>query len=224
MTKDHPNATKHHDRHGHDYLPAAGRDAFLPFYDLLTRLLGMPRVYDTLIGQSAIADGMSVLEIGCGTGNLTTRLHRAHRGARVLGVDPDPRALVRAERKNSGRNGIEFIRGYVQELPFEDNAFDRVLSSMMWHHLDGETKAAAASEILRVLRPGGSLHLVDIGGDMSAADGFFARRLMRSDHAAGNLGDAIPSLFRSVGFDCTQVATHRQRGVGRLTYYRVTRP
>jgi ubiquinone/menaquinone biosynthesis C-methylase UbiE len=167
---------------------------------------------------------MSVLEIGCGTGNLTTRLHRAHRGARVLGVDPDPRALVRAERKNSGRNGIGFIRGYVQELPFEDNAFDRVLSSMMWHHLDGETKAAAASEILRVLRPGGSLHLVDIGGDMSAADGFFARRLMRSDHAAGNLGDAIPSLFRSVGFDCTQVATHRQRGVGRLTYYRATRP
>lgn len=224
MTEDHPNATKHHDRRGHDYLPAAGRDAFLPFYDLLTRLLGMPRVYETLIGQAAIADGMSVLEIGCGTGNLTTRVHRAHRGARVLGLDPDSRALARAERKDSGRNEIEFIRGYVQKLPFEDNAFDRVLSSMMWHHLDGETKAAAAREILRVLRPGGRLHLVDIGGDMSAADGFFARRLMRSDHAAGNLGDAIPSLFRSVGFECTQVATHRQRGVGRLTYYRATRP
>jgi ubiquinone/menaquinone biosynthesis C-methylase UbiE len=191
---------------------------------LLTRLLGMPRVYESLIGQAAIADGMSVLEIGCGTGNLTTRVHRAHRAARVLGVDPDPRALARAERKDSGRNGTEFIRGYVQELPFEDNAFDRVLSSMMWHHLDGETKAAAAREILRVLRPGGRLHLVDIGGEMSAADGFFARRLMRSDHAAGNLGDAIPSLFRSVGFECTQVATHRQRGVGRLTYYRAKRP
>ena len=222
MTEDHPHPTKHHGR-GHDYLPAAGRDAFLPFYDLLTRLLGMPRVYDTLIDQAAVADGMSVLEIGCGTGNLTTRVHRAHPGASVLGVDPDPRALARAERKASGGNGIRFMRGYVQELPFEDDAFDRVLSSMMWHHLDGETKAAAASEILRVLRPGGSLHLVDIGGDMTEADGFFARRLMRSDHAGGNLGDAIPSLFCSAGFECTQVATHRQRVVGRLTYYRATR-
>ncbi len=229
MTEDHPNSTKrpdtkHHGRHGHDYLPAAGRDAFLPFYDLLTRLLGMPRVYDTLIGQAAVADGMAVLEIGCGTGNLTTRVHRAHPDASVLGVDPDPRALARAERKAGVGDGIRFMRGYVQELPFEDNAFDRVLSSMMWHHLDGETKATAASEILRVLRPGGSLHLVDIGGDMTAADGFFARRLMRSDHAAGNLGDAIPMLFRGIGFECTQVATHRQRGVGRLTYYRATRP
>ena len=125
--------------------------------------------------------------------------------------------------KGRPRDEIRFVRGYVQELPFEDNRFDRVLSSMMWHRLDGETKAAAASEILRVLRPGGGLHLVDIGGDMTAADGLFARRLMRSDHAAGNLGDAIPSLFCSIGFDCTQVATHRHRGVGRLTYYRATR-
>ncbi|HEX9834657.1 MAG TPA: SAM-dependent methyltransferase, partial [Mycobacterium sp.] len=64
----------------------------------------------------------------------------------------------------------------------------------------------------------------DIGGDMTAADGLLARQLMRSDHAAGNLGDAIPSLLRSVGFDCTQVGTHRHRGVGRLTYYRAIRP
>jgi ubiquinone/menaquinone biosynthesis C-methylase UbiE len=224
MTKDHPNSTKHHDGHGHDYLPAAGRDAFLPFYDLLTRLLGMPTVYDSLIDQADIAEGMSVLEIGCGTGNLTTRVHRAHPAASVVGVDPDPRALTRAEKKATVGDGIGFVRGYVQKLPFEDDAFDRVLSSMMWHHLGGETKTAAASEILRVLRPGGSLHLVDVGGDMTAADGLFARRLMRSDHAAGNLGDAIPMLFRSIGFECTQVATHRQRGVGRLTYYRATRP
>jgi ubiquinone/menaquinone biosynthesis C-methylase UbiE len=222
MTENHPNSVTYPG--GHDYVPAAGRDAFLPFYDLLTRVMGMPRVYHTLIGQAAVADGMSVLEIGCGTGNLTTRVQRAHPRADIVGVDPDLRALARAERKASGGNGIRFIRGYVQELPLEDNAFDRVLSSMMWHHLDRETKAAAASEILRVLRPGGSLHLVDIGGDMTAADGIFARRLMRSDHGAGNLGDAIPSLFRSIGLECTQVATHRQRGVGRLTYYRAVRP
>ena len=45
--------TKHHP---HDYLPAAGHDALLPSYDLLTRLMGMPKVYDTLIAQAELAD------------------------------------------------------------------------------------------------------------------------------------------------------------------------
>ncbi len=222
MTKNHPHSVKGHG--AHDYLPAAGRDALLPFYDLLTRVLGMPKVYGRLIDQAAISDGMSVLEIGCGTGNLTTRVHQAHPGATVVGVDPDPRALARAERKIRGGKGIRFVRGYVQELPFGDDEFDRVLSSMMWHHLDAEVKVAAAQQIHRALRPGGSLHLVDIGGDMSESDGFLAKRFLRSEHAAGNLGDAIPSLLRDVGLECTQVATHRHRGVGRLTYYRAIRP
>jgi hypothetical protein len=59
---------------------------------------------------------------------------------------------------------------------------------------------------------------------MTAQDGLAARRMMRNSHAAGNLGNAIPSLFRGVGFECTQVATQRHRAVGRLTYYRATRP
>lgn len=225
MTENHPNSVRRpHGADGHDFLPAAGRDALLPFYDLLTRALGMPTVYNNLIDQAGVIEGMSVLEIGCGTGNLTARVHRAHPRATVVGVDPDPRALARAERKVSVGNGIEFVRGYVQNLPFGDGEFDRILSSMMWHHLDQQTKTTAASEIFRVLRPGGSLHLVDIGGDMSPSDGFVARRFLRSGHAAGNLGDAIPSLLRGVGFDCMTVASQRHRGVGRLTYYRATRP
>jgi ubiquinone/menaquinone biosynthesis C-methylase UbiE len=224
MTENHPDSATGPDRQSHDYLPAAGRDAFLPFYDLLTRLLGMARVYDALIAQADLTDEMSVLEIGCGTGSLTARMHQAYPRATIVGTDPDPRALARAERKIGAANGMRFERGYVQRLPFEDNEFDRVLSSMMWHHLDTETQSAAAGEIRRVLKPGGRLHLVDIGGEMTPADGILARRLMRSDHAAGNLGDAIPSLFHGAGFDCSQVATHRHRGVGRLTYYRATRP
>ena len=208
----------------HDYIPAAGRDALLPGYDLLTRLLGMNRVYDTLVAQAEIAAGLRVLEIGCGTGNVTTRVKRAEPGADVVGTDPDPLALARAQRKARGMTGIRFERAYAQELPFADGEFDRVLSSMMLHHLDYDMKAGAAAEIHRVLRPGGTLHIVDVGGPMTASDGLMARRMLRSPHIVGSLGDAIPRLLRSVGFDSRVVASRRNRFIGRLTFYRATRP
>ena len=213
--------TKHHP---HDYLPAAGHDALLPCYDVFSRLLGMNRVHETLIAQAELSDGQRVLEIGCGTGNLTIPVKRAHPAVDVTGSDPDPRALERAQRKARRLDGIRFEQGYAQRLPYADGEFDRVLSSMMLHHVGDDAKTVAAAEVFRVLRPGGRLHLVDIGGDMSADGGVIGRLIRRSPHAAGNLGDAIPRLLRGAGFDCTEVATHRQRVVGRLTYYRATRP
>lgn len=208
----------------HDYLPAAGHDLLLPGYDLLTRLLGMNRVYDALITQADLADGHRVLEIGCGTGNLTLRAKRAHPTTELVGSDPDPLALARAQRKARDLSGITFERGYAQQLPYGDGAFDRVLSSMMLHHLDDTVKAAAAAEIFRVLRPGGRLHLIDVGGDMTGDDGLAAHFIRRNRHAAANLGDSIPRLLRGAGFDCAEVASRRHRLIGRLTYYRATRP
>ena len=207
----------------HDYVPAAGRDAFLPGYDLLTRVLGMKRVYDTLIAQAELADGQRVLEIGCGTGNVTVRAKRAEPGADVVGSDPDPLALARAQRKARGMTGIRFERAYAQELPFADGEFDRVLSSMMLHHLAEDVKACAAAEIYRVLRPGGTLHIVDIGGHTTVHHGLAARWVKDNPHAAGNLGDAIPRVLRSAGLDCAEVGTRRNRLIGQLTFYRATR-
>jgi ubiquinone/menaquinone biosynthesis C-methylase UbiE len=205
-------------------MPAAGHDAFLPGYDLLTRLFGFNRVHDRLIGQAELANGHHVLEIGCGTGNLTIRAKKTQPLIEATGSDPDPLALKRAQRKALRLSGIRFERGYAQRLPYPDGEFDRVLSSMMLHHLDSYAKSAAAAEVFRVLRPGGRLHLVDMGGDMTTDDGLSARLVLHGPHVAGNLGDAIPQLLCAAGFDCTAVATHRNRGVGRLTYYRATRP
>src|SRR5690348_6455165 len=116
-------------RHHHDYLPAFGKDALLPLYDLMTRALGMGPQYDALVAQAELADGLRVLEIGCGTGNVTTRVKRHTPSADVVGTDPDPLALARAQRKIAGQTGIRFERAYAQQLPFADGEFDRVLSS-----------------------------------------------------------------------------------------------
>jgi ubiquinone/menaquinone biosynthesis C-methylase UbiE len=208
----------------HDYLPAFGKDALLPFYDLLTRVLGMGKVYNTLVAQAELDDGLRVLEIGCGTGNVTVRAKRTHPGTDLTGLDPDPLALARAQRKARGLTGIRFERGFAQELPHSDGEFDRVLSSMMLHHLDEDAKVGALAEVHRVLRPGGRLHIVDIGGHTTVHHGLAARWTKKNPHVAGNLGDAIPRLLRSVGFECTEVGTRRSRLIGQLTFYRATRP
>lgn len=208
----------------HDYLPAAGRDALLPGYDLLTRLLGMHKLHETLVAQAELAPGQRVLEIGCGTGNLTIRAKRAQPAAELIGSDPDPLALARAERKAHGLNGIRFERAYAQELPYAEGEFDRLLSAMMLHHLDTDIKTAALAEALRVLRPGGSLHIVDVGGAVTPDDGLVARLMLHNEHAADNLGDGIPQLLRSVGFDSAVVASQRHRRLGRVTFYRGIRP
>ena len=219
MTEHRPHtATKH------DYIPAFGKDALLPFYDLLTRVLGMGTTYDALVAQADLGDGLRVLEIGCGTGNVTVRAKRAAPGTDMICLDPDPLALARAQRKVRGMTGIRFERGYAQELPFADGQFDRALSSMMLHHLDKDVKAGAAAELYRVLRPGGQLHIVDIGGHTTAHHGLAARWTKKNPHVAGNLGDAIPRLLTNAGFDCTEVGTRKNRFIGQLTFYRAIRP
>ncbi|MEV6560306.1 class I SAM-dependent methyltransferase [Nocardia sp. NPDC051756] len=181
-------------------------------------------MHDRLVTQADLRDDHRVLEIGCGTGNLTIKAKRARPGADIIGSDPDPRALARAQRKAEELNGIRFEIGYSQELPYADGEFDRVLSALMLHHLDTGVKAATAAETWRVLRPGGQLHLLDVGGALIKGGGFGAQRRLLERVIPDNVGDTIPRLLRAAGFTCEVVASQPHRLVGRVTYYRATRP
>jgi ubiquinone/menaquinone biosynthesis C-methylase UbiE len=141
------------------YLPAMGHGP-LSLYDPFTRLIRIPRVHRRLLKQAGLEPGMRVLEIGCGTGNLTLLAKRTAPGALVTGIDPDPHALARATTKAAGHE-IHFDRGFAQRLPYVDGTFDRVLSAFMYHHVPAADRAAVLEEARRVLAPGGSLHLVD---------------------------------------------------------------
>lgn len=199
MTKDNPDSITARMGNTHDYLPATGNDLLLPVYDLITRVFGMSPGYDTLAGQAELLGGVQVLEIGCGTGNLTTRIVRLQPTAHVTATDPDPRALARARRKITGSTEVRFEQVYAQRLPYADQSFDRVLSSMMLHHLDSHVKTEALREAYRVLRPGGSMHIVDV-------------------HDEG-----LPELLRSIGFEVTELGTRKLRFAGKAGFYRAAR-
>jgi ubiquinone/menaquinone biosynthesis C-methylase UbiE len=142
----------------------------LALYDPLTRVLGLRSAHAALADAAGLRDGQRVLEIGCGTGNLALLVKRRHGGSDVVGLDPDPQALARAERKARRRRlALRLDRGYAEQLPYDDGSFDRVLSAFMFHHLQSEGRQAALREAARVLRPGGSIHLLDFGGAREAS-------------------------------------------------------
>lgn len=218
-----PHTAASHDE-GH-YLPGMGHDWLLPLYDPLTRALGLWRAHRQLLEQAGLGPGRRVLEIGCGTGNVALMAKRLHPEADVVGLDPDPRALARAERKarRAGRS-VRWDRGFAGSLPYPDGSFDRVLSSFMLHHLDLGEKRRALHEACRVLVPGGTLHVLDFGGAKDPADGFVARRLHDNAQLRDNFGDRIPSLMREAGLVDAGETGHRVTRLGRQTFYRAARP
>jgi ubiquinone/menaquinone biosynthesis C-methylase UbiE len=215
-------AESHAHSHRH-FVPAAGADWLLPFYDPFTRLLGTASALRRLAEQAELSPGQRVLDLGCGTGALTLVAKRAQPGIEIVGLDPDAKALARARRK-AERAGlaIEFQQGFGDALPFPDASFDRVLSSFMFHHLEAAQKPAVLREVFRVLRPAGSLHLVDFGGAGHGIGAFLARLVHREESLRANTDDALTRAMRDAGF--AEAAETEQRGslVGQLIYHRAT--
>lgn len=115
-----------------------------------------------LIGQADLRPGVSSLDVGCGTGTLALAVAAACPGLTTVGLDADPDVLGLAVGK-AARTGsvVRFDQGLATALPYPDESFDHVFSSLMLHHLTGEERRAALREVVRVLKPGGRFHLVD---------------------------------------------------------------
>lgn len=145
-----------------EYIPGMGKHFLLPLYDLVHHVFGLRPIHQEMITLAGLRDGHRVLDIGCGTGNLLRSTGKRNPNVDLVGLDPDPKALARAGRK-ARRAGlaVRLDLGFAQELPYPDDSFDRVFSSLMLHHLDSASKDALLAEVHRVLRPDGVLVLAD---------------------------------------------------------------
>jgi ubiquinone/menaquinone biosynthesis C-methylase UbiE len=135
-------------------------------YDLLSWLLTHGRereMREAIIRLASLETGHDVLDIGCGTGTLAiaaTR-HVGTTGA-VMGIDASPAMIARANRKaGKARARATFQVAVAEDLPFPDQRFDVVFSTLMLHHLPRKTRQQCAREIKRVLRVGGRVVAVD---------------------------------------------------------------
>jgi ubiquinone/menaquinone biosynthesis C-methylase UbiE len=176
------------------YIPAATYDWLLPLYDVFGKLFGSEAAHRQLVDQVDIEPGHHILEIGCGTGNLTLLVKRLHPRAEVVGFDPDAKALERARQKAEERGlAVRFDSGFSDELPYPDASFDRVFSAFMLHHLALDVKERTLREARRVLRSGGAFYALDFGRTNGAI-----AHLFHHAHLADQ--PRIPGLLQEAGF------------------------
>ena len=199
-------------------MPAAGRDIFLPLYDPITRWFGLDSIREAWLAQAKVEPQHRVLDVGCGTGTLAVLINQRQAEARVSGLDPDPKALARA-RSKAARAGatVQFDQGFSDALPYGDATFDRVFSSLMFHHLSRAVKEGTLREIQRVLKPGGELHLLDFTG--SHGHGRLARLIHAEAALADNAEDRVVVFMRAAGLRDPRIVGRRKTLFGPLAFY-----
>lgn len=210
------------------FIPALGFQVLTPLYDPLVAATTRGHVFKReLIAQAAVRDGDRVLDLGCGTGTLAVRVKQAVPGAPVTGVDADERMLSRARQK-ARKAGVQvrWDRAMAENLPYADASFERVVSSLFFHHLQPNEKRVALREVYRVLAPGGELHVADWGRPdpllrvpfyaVQVLDGFANTR----DHVEGRLGQ----FFKDAGLREVAITAKVNTCLGTIALYRAVKP
>ena len=194
-----------------------------PAYDAVTWLATFgqePAIRRQTLKAAGLRPGEKVLDVGCGTGTLSIAAGRRVRpDGEVTGIDASPEMIALARRKAARKGSAAgFQVAPVETLPFADESYDVVLSSLMLHHLPDDVKEKGMAEVFRVLKPGGRFVAVDL----TAAGTSFASRVIRlighkmpRDYAA-----RLISGMQTAGF--TEVAEKKTR-FGYLAFITATK-
>lgn len=208
--------------------PALAYGWLTGFYDPIVRWTTRERTFKSrLLVQANISVGHRVLDVGCGTGTLALAVKRTCPGAVVTGLDADRTVLARAARKVEGADDpVTLVEGRADSMPFGSGTFERVISSLFFHHLDRAAKLRVFREIHRLLVPGGELHVADWGrpGNAVMSAAFLSVQLLdgfstTADHRHG----LLPALMREAGFGEVEVTSNLNTPCGTLSLYRAVR-
>ena len=188
-----------------DYVPALSFNWLTPYYDAVVGTTTREGAFKkALIQQAGIKTGHQVLDLASGTGTLAIWVKQSQPLAIVAGVDGDPAILSIATRKAKKANvAVRFDQALSYSLPYPAAHFDRVLSSLFFHHLTWENKQRTAHELFRVLKPGAELHIADWGYPTNALMRGLYLSIQLLDgfkNTQDNVSGKLIELFKQAGF------------------------
>ncbi len=211
------------------YIPALGFSWLTPYYDRVVRLTTREHAFkQALIKQADINSDQIILDLACGTGTLSIWMKEECPHAEIIGIDGDSEILSLAKHKaNNVGLSIQFDKAMSYSLPFSDSYFDRIVSSLFFHHLEWEDKVRTAHEVYRVLKPGGQLHVADWGeaSNILMRILFFLIQILDGfNNTQDNVSGKLFKLIEDAGFKDVSKRREFSTIFGTMTLYSASKP
>lgn len=192
------------------FIPALRFKWLTPLYDFFISIT-MPerKIKQALIETANIPAGIKVLDFGCGTATLTIMTKQSSPGAKVTGIDIDTEILDKAAKKIKEEKLDIFLLDYDgKHLPFQRNAFDRIISCLVFHHLDTDIKQTMLAEIFRVMNKDGQLLIADFGRSKSWVQRTLFNIIRGLDgfkSTDANARGLLPEMITDAGFENVEI-------------------
>lgn len=211
-----------------EYIPALSYDWLTSLYDPVVALTTREKTFkNALTEQARIGVGHRVLDLACGTATLSILLKQKQPKAQIVGIDGDSKILeiARTKARKAGLE-IQFVEGMSFDLPYTNESFDRVTSSLFFHHLTRENKEKTLREVRRVLKPNGEFHVADWGLPASwlmRGSSYLIQLLDGFETTADSFAGLLPQLMAEAGLASIEETAHFNSSFGTIRLHKCSR-